>query len=231
MTSCTAIEFCDLTLTLTNNNYLHNLCPKCMEGFTYFYNETTKLIEFNKCTPILSSVLSSGVDLGTNCLAADDSKCVICKVGTSLDPRGFCQHYKDNNCEGSIVQFLNNNFVGVISGVTITNQAIYWANAKSNCAKCRSTFINVSFQEHHSRCFSTVEREIIVYTSSDTSSPPGRLLQTASLPDCDSVDIIDSTICVTCKSGFFQHPVLKSCHQILNCDDQQFIEGTVFPLK
>lgn len=176
VTSCEIIENCDSSVTLTNENFTHNLCPQCLEGFVYFYNEVTQLIEFNKCTPKISKVLSSGVDLGDNCLAATLDKCKICKKGASFDNKGFCQNFKDNNCEGSFVEFLSNNLIGEIDGVTISYQAIYWANTKTNCEKCRSTFINISYQEDYLKCFTTVERENIVYNSSE-ETPSARMLQ------------------------------------------------------
>ena len=230
-----------MTTTLTNDNYLHNLCPKCNDGHTYFYNESTKLIEFNKCTPIISKVLSNGADLGNNCLASTATSCKICKSGASLDPKGFCQNFKDNNCEGSYVEFLSNNFVGEIDGISITNQAIFWANSKTNCAKCRSTFINISYQQDFPKCFASVERENIVYASNENSSarilesnqieklthPPSfPVHQTSSILNCDSADVIDGAVCVVCQQGFLLHPDSRTCHQILNCSQQEYIFGT-----
>lgn len=227
MTSCEPIEFCDQTVTLTNENYLHNLCPQCQAGHTHFYNETTKLVEFDKCTASISKVLSNGVDLGANCLAATASECKFCKKGASLDSKGFCQNFKDNNCEGSFVEFLDNNFIGEIDGVSITNQAVYWAITKSNCDKCRSTFINLSHSIDFSKCFASVERENIVYPSSEdndpSTAPQSRLLQ--SIANCASVDVLDTTACVTCNPGFSLDPTHKTCHQILNCSQQEFVLG------
>jgi hypothetical protein len=247
VTSCEPIEFCDSTVTLTDDNYLHNLCPQCQPGYTYFYNDTTKLIEFNKCTPKISKILSNNFDLGDNCLAANLTDCKICKKGASIDSKGFCQNFKDNNCEGSFVEFLSNNFIGEIDGLSITNQAIYWANTKTNCDKCRSTFINISYQNSINRCFTSVERENIVYSSSensttarliDSSSAPISdslkkklvLYQTTSIPNCASVDVLDDTVCIICNPNFYLNPLSRTCHQILNCVNQEFIFGKKYKI-
>lgn len=225
VTSCEEIEFCDKSVTLTNANYLHNLCPQCQTGYTHFYNETTKLVEFDRCTPTISKVLSNNVDLGNNCLAATLTQCKFCKKGASLDPKGFCQNFKDNNCEGSFVEFLDNNFIGEIDGISVTNQAIYWANTKSNCTKCRSTFINISYPTDFKKCFTSVERENIVYASSEESPPAKVVHQTASIANCASVDVLDATVCVDCSPNFSLDPIKRTCHQILNCAQQEFVLG------
>lgn len=171
-------------------------------------------------------------------MAASATECKICKKGASFDSRGFCQIFKDNNCEGSYIEFLSNNFIGEIDGISITNQAIYWANTKTDCNKCRSTFINISYQNDFQRCFTSVERESIIYDNSNTSS--ARLLeavktdlsnsivhQTSSLANCASVDVLDATICIICDHEFYLNPSTRTCHQILNCSEQDFVLGNI----
>lgn len=172
MTTCTEIPFCDKTIASTPENYMFNQCAKCETGYIHFYNDTTKLIEFNKCVPIISKILSNDYELGNNCLAANDTNCVICQEAMSLDKDGFCQQFKDNNCEGVSMRIMHNNILGLVNGIPRANQIIHWAIKRNGCDNCRSSFINMSFDTEFNSCIATVERENILYYSEPATTEP-----------------------------------------------------------
>lgn len=211
-----------------------NVCPSCIENHTYFYNDTTKLIEFNKCVPGFSKVLSNGYDLIENCLASNDNGCIICQENSSLGSDGFCYTYKDNNCEGIYVKLLHNNLVGEIDSTVENGQAIVWALSRTGCDRCRSTFINVSYHNDYDFCILTKEREdIMMFSSTSSSSEENsitnpsktikRILETTE--NCLKYDVIDTSVCVECSPDYLLNPISRTCEQIQNCSNQTMIFG------
>jgi hypothetical protein len=171
-----------------------------------------------------------------NCLGSNANGCVICKENSSLESDGFCYTHKDNNCEDIYVRLLHNNFIGGFEGTVENGQANVWALVRNGCDKCRSTFINVSYTHEYDFCMVTKEREDILMFSSGSlpsdegsTTPPTlktkRMLETTD--NCLKYDLITTSICIECSSGYILNPLTRTCIQIANCSKQSLIYGNL----
>ena len=92
--SCEVIEFCEGFEWL-------NSCSKCKQGYVYQYNDTLKVVEFDKCIAKPESV--------GNCLAAHGTKCYLCESGYVLNDTGVCDNFGVPLC----AHFDSNNYAGI----------------------------------------------------------------------------------------------------------------------